>query len=618
MDAETQEDLLSEKAFEEIYADDDLTSRERKLVFLRKKAKEEGRTKEFDQLRASYDRAIKEQLQREREEKKAALRGREVGMTDFSDCPYGNKICGAWQANDFGITTYDYDSFNEHRACPHPILPVERLRNIETGIEQMKVAFRRDGRWNEIIVQKDVLSSATKIIALSNRGILVNSETSKYLVKYLSEVEAYNEGGIPVQRSSSKFGWNGGLFLPYDTEIVFDGDARFSQLTEAIMEQGDYGIWLQLMRDVRRKRRYEVQMMMSASFASVLLKRLGLLSFFVDLWGETEGGKTVTLMAAASIWGDPGENRYIGDFKTTEVALETKANALNNLPMMLDDTSKVSKRIADNFEGIIYDLASGKGKSRSDKDLGVRYENNWNLSILSTGEAPLSGYANQGGAVNRILEIKCGSRLFDDPRNVAETVKRHYGHAGKQFIETVKEMGDQKIREIFQFQQERIDKAAKSKMQKQLLSLAAVLTADQIATDTIFRDGVYIDFTSALETLIAPEELSTNERAYQYLLSRISMEEAKFNPASNSLIRWGSIDSNYAYILVAAYSQILEEKQFSRKAFDDWGVKHGVIVPSSSGKPYIVKNFGNGNRQRCVKLKLQKEEEEDENELPFD
>ena len=71
--------------------------------------------------------------------------------------------------------------------------------------------------------------------------------------------------------------------------------------------------------------------MLAASFASVLVPLLGGLPFIVDLWGETEGGKTVTLMVAASVWADPAENKYIGDFKTTDTALESRADMLNHL-----------------------------------------------------------------------------------------------------------------------------------------------------------------------------------------------------------------------------------------------------------------------------------------------
>ena len=150
-------------------------------------------------------------------------------------------------------------------------------------------------------------------------------------------------------------------------------------------------------------------------------------------------------MVATSVWSNPDESRYIGDFKTTDVALEAKADMLNNLPMFLDDTSKTSARIRDNFEGIVYDLCSGKGKSRSNKDLGINRENRWKNVIICNGERPLSSYVNQGGAINRILEVECGERVYDDPQKTANIVKRNYGFAGKRFVEIIREIGIDKI-----------------------------------------------------------------------------------------------------------------------------------------------------------------------------
>lgn len=103
---------------------------------------------------------------------------------------------------------------------------------------------------------------------------------------------------------------------------------------------------------------------------------------------------------------------------------------LNSLPMILDDTSKVSARIRDNFEGIVYDLCSGKGKSRSNKELGMNRENKWRNAILTNGERPLSSYVTQGGAINRILEVECGENIYCDPQATVETLKKNYGYAG--------------------------------------------------------------------------------------------------------------------------------------------------------------------------------------------
>ena len=232
-----------------------------------------------------------------------------------------------------------------------------------------------------------------------------------------------------------------------------------------------------------------MKFMLAASFASVLVSILGALPFIVDLWGETEGGKTVSLMVAASVWANPDESAYIGDFKTTEVALEAKADMLNHLPMMLDDTSKTSSRVRDNFEGVVYDLCSGKGKSRSNKELGMNRENRWKNVILTNGERPLNSYVSQGGAINRILEVECKDNVFADPQETADVVKKNYGLAGKRFVEAVQKLGKEEIHRIQKdFQKKIHDDEA---MQKQSIALSVLLTADKIATEHLFHDKQY-------------------------------------------------------------------------------------------------------------------------------
>lgn len=198
-------------------------------------------------------------------------------------------------------------------------------------------------------------------------------------------------------------------------QVVFDGDTRFQQLFNSIGEHGSREVWYDCVREIRKGGRIESKFLLAAAFASILIKVLDALPFFVDLWGETEGGKTVTLMLAASVWADPDESRYIGDFKSTDVALEAKADMLNNLPLILDDTSKTSSRIRENFEGVVYDLCSGKGKSRSNRNLGINRENRWKNVIMTNGERPLNSYVNQGGAINRILEVECGEKVYPSP-----------------------------------------------------------------------------------------------------------------------------------------------------------------------------------------------------------
>lgn len=594
-----QNSILSKEVFEEIFSEEDLTERSFMIADLALRAKELKVKGEFDRILKTHEKVIREE---KKEEKRTRLMHQPSGnMTEFNiplEKDYSNMECGSWVANENGIISYSIMGM-EQRASRQPILPVDRLENIETGEEQIVLAFKRNYRWKEITIGKEVIASASKIVALAKYGLSVTSENAKYLVKYLNDVEALNNDEIPIKQSSSKLGWHKMDFLPYEGDIIFDGDTRFKNIFEAIHENGSEETWLNHVKEIRKTGRMEAKFLLAASFASVLVKLLGTLPFFVDLWGETEGGKSVSLMLACSVWANPDESQYIGDFKTTDVALEAKADMLNHLPMMLDDTSKTSARIRDNFEGIVYDLCSGKGKSRSNKELGINRENRWKNCILTNGERPLQSYVSQGGAINRILEVECKDHVYKDPQETANIIKRNYGFAGKRFVEIVKGMGIDSVKEIYSdFCKQLFDT---DKMQKQSMSLAVVLTADKIATEYIFKDGMSISLDEAKETLIDRNTLSDNERCYRYLLDKIAMNQSRFDMQTN-IEKWGLIDNGYAVFYNQAFDELCSSGGFSRKSFLSWADRKGILQ-TQAGKLTKTKKV-NGTVYRCVWLKL--------------
>ena len=610
----TAEEVYSDTVLDEVFSDEDEIHKSRVLITLEDRAVELGVKTKFGKMVTAYKKMERQLQQAARNKPISSL----DNWTNFTG-PYDNMFCGSWIAREDGIYTQNTGTMDVV-ACYHPILPVERLKNLETGEEQLKIAFKRNGHWEEIIVPKTLVTSANKIVALSGRGIAVTSENARLLVRYLSDVENANSESIAVQYSSSKLGWIKGDFIPYDTDIIFDGDSRFKQIFESIQEHGSRERWYSHVKELRASERIEIKFMLAASFASILLPILGGLPFFVDLWGETEGGKTVSLMLACSVWANPDESSYIGDFKSTDVALEARADLLNNLPMMLDDTSKTSARIRDNFEGVVYDLCSGKGKSRSNKELGMSRENRWRNTILTNGERPLASYVSQGGAINRILELECGERVYQNPQLTADILKKHYGFAGKDFVEVVKKLGTDAIRKIQADIQEQLQDD--EKMQKQSISLSIVLTADRIVTDYLFQDRQYIPLEEAKKVLISRDELSENERAYEFILSEVEVNINKFKPDSFSGDYrgevWGCIENGYAIILNNAFTRICEKGNFSGKSFLSWAGRNGLIV-QQAGKNTKNKKFY-GKAIRCVWLKMPEddfEEVAEDEELPF-
>ena len=585
----TKKNLLSKEFMQDIFDEEDEIERGVNIANLMDRARELKVYTEFKILLDAFRKAEREMIPEK-------TKGNLCQWTNFESDEYDNMICGYWNATERGILKPNSDEY----ACYHPILPVERLKNIETGVEQIKLAYKRNGTWHEIVVPKSLIASASKIVALAEQGIAVTSENAKLLVKYLSDVENQNDNFIKIKRSTSKFGWLNKDFIPFDSDIIFDGDMKFKQVSESVTTQGSYTTWLDHVRTVRARKRIESKFCLAASFASVLVAPLRGLPFFVDLWGGTEAGKSVALMLAASVWANPDENAFIGDYKSTETALEAKADMLNHLPMLLDDTSNQNRRLAENFESLVYVLCSGKGKTRSNKDIGINRESRWKNCIITNGEKPLTSYVNQGGAMNRILEISCDGHIFEDPRLTASVVKNNYGYAGRDFIKILKEIGVEGLMEIQKGFLDKLDND--EKMQKQSLSLSIVLTADKIATDYIFKDGEYIDIEEAKQTLIDKNELSDNERCYRYIVDKVAMNPARFDPQNEVVEKWGIIEDGYAVIISTVMSDLCKQSGFSRVSFLKWANDKNLLL-TNKGRTDSLKKF-NGTPVRCVKLKL--------------
>lgn len=601
----TADTVLSDDVLTEVFDQEDELYKSRLLLSLEDRAGELGVKKKFQELVKAYKRVEREMRRREREKKSQPCTLEQ--WTNFSG-PYENMQCKQWIASENGVYLNNPSTgYTDVLACYHPILPVERLKNLETGEEQIKLAYKRNSRWDEIIVPKTMVTSANKIVALSGRGIAVTSENAKYLVRYLADVENANEDYINVQYSTSKLGWLKGGFLPYDTEVIFDGDVRYREVKDSIQTVGNRNRWFECVSGLRRTGRIEIKFMLASAFSSVLIEPLGGLPYFVDLWGGTGGGKTVCLMLAASVWADPDNNAYIKDYQVSPAGIEVTCDLLNHLPLLLDDTSKKDKKVEDNFEGLVYDLCSGKGKTRSNKELGLTRESHWKNCILTNGEHPLSSYVTQGGAINRILELEAGEKIFPDVAETLEIIKKNYGHAGREFVEMIKETGVEEIRNI---QKEFLRKLSDDgKMEKQSLSLSIILTADKLATDYLFKDGQYIDMEEARAVLVDKEELSENERCYRFVLDKIAMNPARFDPLNENAEKWGIIEDGYAVIYNSAFDVICREGKYSKKSFLSWAAKKG-LVQTQNGNPTKLKKL-KGNVLRCVFLKLDDGQEKD-------
>lgn len=131
--------ILAEDIFLEIFDQEDEIMKARMILSLTDRAAELGVKKKFEELLKAYKKVDREAKQRERKKPIAML----DKWTNFEG-PYNNMFCGAWIAGEDGVYAQN-DSQVDAVACYHPILPVERMKNLETGIN-------RENRWRNCIL----------------------------------------------------------------------------------------------------------------------------------------------------------------------------------------------------------------------------------------------------------------------------------------------------------------------------------------------------------------------------------------------------------------------------------------------------------------------------------
>lgn len=608
-----KDSILEKSVFEELYSITDDYDQADRLIALTERAYDFG--KNCGDNFKKKARAYKKQIEKERKEKGNSDQRRETDFGYFED---GHELkCGNWIANSSGVLQYNpYGMAN--LACYHPILITQILKNAETKKQKVKLAFQVAGEWGEIVVDKGLIASASKITALAEYGINATSENAKYLVSYLADLENMNVTAIERKISTSKLGWINGDFIPYGMNVEFDSKEKFSELYDSVAEKGSYEKWMQCAKEVRKSGRNEPLVYMAGSFASILLEQLNLLSFVVNVWEESGGGKTVSQMLAASIWGDPRLGRFMTDISGTGTGVEVRSDVLNHLPLFVDDLSKIKEVYKDAFTDLVYAWCSGKGKDRSDQNLGLRRSCTWNNITLCSYERPLATENMRGGAVNRILDFQMDPGVIftkEAGNATVSVITKNYGFAGKQFVNLVKEMGQQRIKALQQFFLQEIDQYCVEhdleKEDKQKLPLSILLTADKLATDHIFKDGVYLDFEWCIKQLKGKDDVSENQRAYDAIMDDVAIHVNNFRPDDNGNYRsefWGGIKNDYVYIIPSIFSQMGERYNFSIKAFLRWAKTQGLLYCDENKNQKTDRIPAGTNPRKFYAIKIRSEE----------
>lgn len=547
-------------------------------------------------------------------------------VTQFDGQPL-ELLSGEYICNDTGVYCMDKYGFEE-MICPHPIEPIRRLTNVDSGEERLELAYKKGQYWRTIIIEKSIIASSQKILDLAALGVVVNSENAKALSTYLFRMEQMNYDTLPEKRSVGRLGWIGDHgFSPYLDELEFDGEINFRHLFGAVAQKGERDKWIESVKSVRSEKAI-ARVALAASFASAILEPCGLLPFFVHFYGGQGVGKTVSLMLGASVWASPRMGEYITSFNSTDVGQEMIAGFLNSMPMCMDELQiQVSNGVKD-FDKTIYKLTEGFGKARGAKTGGLRQMTTWHNCFLTTGEYPIINANSMGGATVRVIEIELTAPVYSDLVGLVKIIGENYGWAGKEFVEYLRQDGvKQKVMELQNAYYHQLLKLGEA---KQAASASAILAADQIATELFFNDGNALTVDEIADWLTKKEDVEANQRALEYVYELVARNPSHFDTENGKVELWGKIDDvdGYIYIVKSVFDRELAIGGFNSTSFLAWAKRQDLLKTDPVGKDgksrktFKYRLTGTAVNTVCIKNRSDDGKEHDgeesgEFELPF-
>jgi putative DNA primase/helicase len=387
-----------------------------------------------------------------------ATQGERTIKDHWSDAPVADECVppAGWGLNDPKLAvfrleqkTVDGQRLMRRVAVSYdPVVISRRIQHKETGVIYCELSWRSGSKWHSYVFERDAIFSTRKIVDCAKYGAPVGSDNAAELVQYLRAYENENRRSIPPGYAQSCMGWLGdeddlghhGFLVGSrqiggngkKVEFVGDAGADFKQ-------GGDFEAWKAAI--ARMDPWPAMRVAICACLAAPLVGIVGAPNTIIEFCGDTSGGKSIALRTGFSCW--RSAKAKLPRWNATANGLEARAQVLNDLPLVVDDTADIpdSKR-RDLLGQSVYMLESGHTRTRSSKTLQQAPAKQWRTVVLSSGEYSLADYVGTGGAAARVLSF-WGAPLGEvaseqTGTTVAEVMVelgQNYGHAGPRFVQ---------------------------------------------------------------------------------------------------------------------------------------------------------------------------------------
>lgn len=407
------------------------------------------------------------------------------------------------------------------------------------------------GSRNVLLPFRDVVSDSSSKAALAAHGYL-HSQTGA-AVERLRQMAEENRK-LPLLIVADGNGWydNGRAYLfgsvligrPRKEIVVLTSSDHGKSESDTGPSLASAGTLKKWRKGTRRAMERSDLLLCSICFAlaAPLLSQLGEKSWLAHFYGPAGSGKTLVLVVARSLFGNPGT---LPNWNTTPTAFDEALKAASDAPFSCDELTYLDKQsdAAKNLSRITYSVDANRGKAvskRSSSYDGAALRRGRTV-VLSNGEISLArvyaqtNQTRREGEQRRAFDIAidsnpetgmfrslpAGQSFREFSKELASTCSKNYGHPGHHFVSHLvssRKVWPTRVREAAERFAKRVDSSGHHLAHEQAvrfgIALAAGLEARRcgiIKCSEIRIDRVLRRFYRRSTRILAKQDVSTSK-----------------------------------------------------------------------------------------------------------
>ncbi|BGE81083.1 cassette chromosome replicative helicase [Staphylococcus petrasii] len=437
----------------------------------------------------------------------------------------------------------------------------------------------------KVIVESSDILTTQKLPSLMKYGFSINEKYTKDLGYALQQMRnqlpiSYLYEGVGILETP--FGPIVSLSEIYTT-AEFDNKSPYDAICENTYDlapRGTFDNWFNMYIDeVKGHLLLELAVVFGISaLVTAFLKHKHEIEFagiIFSFTGQSSTGKSTAAALAVSVAGNPtkGNETLFRSWNATRNALEGYLSNNFGIPIVFDELSSATFK---DTTGLLYSIAEGQGRQRSNVHGEVKTPKNWGTSVISTSEYSIFTDSAQNDGL-RVRTIEINEQFTKDATNsdnIKKTVALNYGHVlplvAKYLINRENEV-IQWFQEEHHWFKDKLKNETNNTGKRMFKRYAAITTSAKILSHVLPTD---IDITKIRDYFIdyhghTVSERSLADKAIEVITQFVAQNRGKFSDdkaLKNMFENYGLIALKDDYIevkiIASVFKNMLAEYHF--------------------------------------------------------